>query len=361
MPDENIIDAEFEETTNEYEVNDRQKVLIVGNGYIGSTLGNFLSLDEQNIEVHTISREQVNYLDREELSQFFNSYVEQGVSFDHVVNCVGFAGDKNVDDVADDVELAYILNTVFPVTLASVCQRFNIPSVINIGTGCIYDGYKEDSETGYNETDIPNFGISNNSSTYSKTKHLAEIAITNSFANVYSLRIRMPLSEVPSEKNNRNLYEKLLGYQKLLNTKNSVTYLYDLHNVIYNIIISNEIPFGVYNVVNDGELTGETILEVFRENNDKLVEAGLVEEGYLDTVELLSLDQFTSADLVKEPRSNTTLDNSLIKDILGIDLVTINKEWLSENFVKFIEASKTSSEEDSADGENETTEESSEE
>ena len=47
MPDENIIDAEFEEApTTDYEVNDRQKVLIVGKGYIGTTLGNFLSLDE---------------------------------------------------------------------------------------------------------------------------------------------------------------------------------------------------------------------------------------------------------------------------------------------------------------------------
>lgn len=347
MPDENIIDAEFEEApSTDYEANDRSKVLIVGKGYIGTTLGNFLSLDEQNIEVHTISREQVNYLDREELSTFISNYEQQGVIFDHVVNCVGFTGEKNIDDVKDDEEFAYILNTVFPLTLASVAQRHNIPSVINIGTGCIYDGYKEDSEKGYDETDIPNFGFNNESSTYSKTKHLSEITLTNAFHNIYSLRIRMPISEVPSEKGNRNLYEKLLGYQKLLNTKQSITYLYDLHNAIYNIIISNEIPFGIYNIVNDGEFLPETLLEVFRENKDKLVEAGLVEENYLDTVELVSLEDFKSQNITKEPRSNTILDNSLIKEVLGIEFATINKEWLNENLNKFIEASKSDSEEE---------------
>ena len=149
----------------------------------------------------------------------------------------------------------------------------------------------------------------------------------------------MPISEVPSENGNRNLYEKLLGYQKLLNTKQSITYLYDLHNAIYNIIISNEIPFGIYNVVNDGEFSPETLLEVFRENKDKLVEAGLVEENYLDTVELVSLEDFKSQNITKEPRSNTTLDNSLIKEVLGIEFATIDKEWLNENLNKFYKCS----------------------
>jgi dTDP-4-dehydrorhamnose reductase len=341
MSDENIIDAEFEEAApvSDYQQNDRTKVLIIGKGYVGSTLGNFLSIDEENIEVHTITREQVNYLDRDELATFFANYEEQGVVFDHVVNCVGFTGENNVDDVADDIELAYILNTGFPVTLGSIAQEFKIPSIINIGTGCIYDGYKEDGE-GYKETDIPNFGISDESSLYSKTKHLSEIISTNGFGNVYSLRLRMPLCEIPSENGNRNLFEKLLKYKKLLNTKNSVTYLYDLHNVIYNIIISNEIPYGVYNVVSDGEFSPEVMLEVIKEHKEQLLEAKLVEEDYFDSVELISLEEFNNQKLTKEPRSNTILNNDLVKDVIGIEFVTIDKEWLTDIFGKFIENAK---------------------
>ena len=68
---------------------------------------------------------------------------------------------------------------------------------------------------------------------------------------------------------------------------------------------------------------------------------------------MVSLEDFKSQNITKEPRSNTTLDNSLIKEVLGIEFATIDKEWLNENLNKFIEASKPSSEEE--------TEESSEE
>jgi len=101
-----------------------------------------------------------------------------------------------------------------------------IPSLIHIGSGCIYDG-KSENENGWKEEDIPNFGLNNEeSSWYSKTKHASEMALTSSFKNVYSLRIRMPFSEVPSPKGNRNLFEKLIKYTTILNEENSATYLF---------------------------------------------------------------------------------------------------------------------------------------
>ena len=260
MTDENIIDVtpEIESESVAYEPNDKIKVLVLGKGYIGSTLSNFLSIDAENVEVHNVSRDQLNYLDRNELINFFANYEAEGISFDHVVNCVGYAGESNVDDVLDNQELAYILNVVFPTMLGSVAQEFEIPSVINIGSGCIYTG-KSESEEGFSEMDVPNFGLSNNdSSWYSKTKHAAELSVTSSYNNSYTLRIRMPFSEVPSEGKNRNLFDKLLKYKTILTEDNSVTYLYDLHNVIYNIIISNEIPYGIYNVTSDGIFNAAT-------------------------------------------------------------------------------------------------------
>jgi dTDP-4-dehydrorhamnose reductase len=335
MADENIIDIvpEIEtEYTSGYKPNDKIKVLVIGKGYIGTTLSNFLSIDEDNIEVHNVSREQLNYLDRNELINFFSNYVAENISFDHVVNCVGYAGEYNIDDAIDNQELAYILNVVFPTTLASVAQDFKIPSVINIGSGCIYDG-KSENEAGFSEMDVPNFGLSNNdSSWYSKTKHAAELSITSSFNNSYTLRIRMPFSEVPSEGRNRNLFDKLLKYKTILTEDNSATYLYDLHNVIYNIIISNEIPYGIYNVTSDGTFNAATFVELIREKKEALKEAGIIEnESDLDTIELVNLEDFNQKGLTREKRSNTKLNNSLIKETLGIELSNVSdREFLSK-------------------------------
>ena len=334
MTDENIIDVtpEIESESVAYEPNDKIKVLVLGKGYIGLTLSNFLSIDAENVEVHNVSRDQLNYLDRNELINFFANYEAEGISFDHVVNCVGYAGESNVDDVLDNQELAYILNVVFPTMLGSVAQEFEIPSVINIGSGCIYDG-KSESEDGFSEMDVPNFGLSNNdSSWYSKTKHAAELSVTSSYNNSYTLRIRMPFSEVPSEGKNRNLFDKLLKYKTILTEDNSVTYLYDLHNVIYNIIISNEIPYGIYNVTSDGIFNAATFVELIREKKEALKEAGIIEnESDLDSIELVNLEDFNQKGLTKEKRSNTKLNNSLIKETLGIELSNVSdREFLSK-------------------------------
>ncbi len=358
MSEENIIDADFEETpnekgenesqeqsgpTDEYQKNERLKVLVIGKGYIGETLSNFLAIDEDNVEVHTINREQVNYLERNDLLTFFINYENEGVRFDHVVNCVGYAGEQNIDDAKDNKELSYYLNTIFPITLASVVQEMEIPSLIHIGSGCIYDG-KSENERGWKEEDIPNFGLNQEeSSWYSKTKHAAEMALTSSFKNVYSLRIRMPFSEIPSPKGNRNLFEKLLKYTTILNEKNSATYLFDLHNTIYNIVISNEVPYGIYNVVSEGEFDPSLFIEILREKGEQLKEAGLIDEvSDLDKFDLVDLNQFKEKGLTKENRSVTTVDNSLVKEVINIEYANISdKEFLSGVVDNFIENSKS--------------------
>ena len=344
MTDQNIIDIipEIESKSVAYEPNDKIKVLVIGKGYIGSTLSNFLSIDVDNVEVHNVSRDQLNYLDRNELINFFTNYENEGISFDHVVNCVGYAGESNVDDVLDNQELAYILNVVFPTMLVSVAQEFKIPSVINIGSGCIYTGESE-SEGGFSEMDVPNFGLSNNdSSWYSKTKHAAELSVTSSFNNSYTLRIRMPFSEVPSEGRNRNLFDKLLKYKTILTEDNSVTYLYDLHNVIYNIIISNEIPYGIYNVTSDGIFNAATFVELIREKKEALKEAGIIEnESDLEAIELVNLEDFYKKGLTREKRSNTKLNNSLIKETLGIELSNVSdRKFLSKIIDDYITNNK---------------------
>ena len=162
------------------------KVLIVGKGFIGHHLANFLAGDT-NFEVHAISYEQINYRDNNILTEFIEEYRSTGTEFDALINCAGFTGKKNVDDAEKEKELVWLLNAVLPVTLASVAQACNIPSFINISSGCIFTGYDDDK--GYTEDKIPNFGLfDEDSSFYSKTKHAGELALTSSF-KVFSLNL----------------------------------------------------------------------------------------------------------------------------------------------------------------------------
>ena len=155
------------------------KVLIVGKGFIGHHLANFLAGDP-NFEVHAIANEQINYRDNNVLVDFIEQYRTNNVEFDALINCAGFTGEKNVDDAEKNKELVWLLNAVLPVTLASVAQTCNIPSFINISSGCIFTGYEDDK--GYTEDKIPNFGLfDEDSSFYSKTKHAGELSLTSSY------------------------------------------------------------------------------------------------------------------------------------------------------------------------------------
>ena len=125
------------------------KVLIVGKGFIGSQLSNFLAADE-NFEVHSVSYEQVNYRDYNLLLDFLSNYENDGTSFDAIINCSGYTGEKNVDDAEKEKELVWLLNSVLPITLASAAQANNIPMFVNISSGCIFTGYNDD-KSGYDE------------------------------------------------------------------------------------------------------------------------------------------------------------------------------------------------------------------
>lgn len=309
---------------------DTIKVLVIGKGYVGLNLSSFLSTDNENLEVHNINREQVDYLDRNTLAGFLYQFSEEGIVFDTIVNAVGFTGDKNIDDAEDNKELAFLLNTVFPVTLASVAQEFNVARVINIMSGCIFNGSPElkegEHQRAWLESDIPNFGMfDDDSSYYSKTKHAAELITSTSFSNVMNLRIRMPIGEINHK---RNLISKLLNYNTILSEKNSVTYIYDLFNFVYNMIIADEVYPGTYNVVNPGYLDAKELFEVLQERKTDLVNLGLIEnENHFDNVKFITLDEFNKSNLTKVGRSNVIMSGEFAAHTMGMEFTPINKEF----------------------------------
>lgn len=214
------------------------KVLILGNGYIGNYIHNHLKKEGFNSRL--IGSKDVNYHNRKELWQ----YLCFGFCPNIVINCSGFTGTPNIDEAEIKKEECWNLNVVSPLQVSELCNRLGIKN-IQISSGCIYDGY----EKVFNEDDEPNFGLfSEESSFYSKSKHAFEIHTRH--LPVKILRIRMPISSVNDE---RSYLRKIKNYDNLIDFHNSKTYIPDLCLFVESMISDSHLYWDkqdIYNVIN---------------------------------------------------------------------------------------------------------------
>jgi len=234
------------------------KIIVLGNGYIGKKAYKYFFETLENI--YDVTRlYNYPYTAPEKLKEtLFNNLISEfrGHQIKWIINCVGFTGKPNVDACEENKQICWDLNVTFPTILAQFCEQHNI-KIINVTSGCIYDG---PGDVHYTEEDEPNFGLLNpDSSWYSKTKHAAELCLKN-FSNVYILRIRMPIcNDFNSQK---NYLSKILKYNNILDEVNSKTVIEDLLLVIKKIINIEDLPVGVYNCVNPKPLSTAQICEI---------------------------------------------------------------------------------------------------
>lgn len=222
------------------------KVLILGNGFIGSKLNQ--TLCAKNLSCQLITQSGLDYKNSRVLSNFIKEN-----SFTHAVNCSGFTGRPNVDACETNKQACWVYNVEVAHTIDTVCNNYNI-KCIHVSSGCIYTGY----EKNFTEEDEPNFGIySGVSSFYSKSKHAFETILNKEKSAL--LRIRMPYTNLREEKN--YLY-KILKYDNLINFKNSVTSVTDLCNFIFHFIHIHT-P-GIYNVINPQPISAQEVVEIFK-------------------------------------------------------------------------------------------------
>lgn len=254
------------------------KILILGNGYIGNILSNYLGgLGE------LLGSKDFNYHDTKLLFRYcLNKEVKC------IINCSGFTGKPNVDEAEDKKELCWRLNVESPLNINRLCDYYGI-RYIHISSGCIYNGYEKD----YSETDVPNFGMFDHSSFYSKTKHEFE-RLASIYANTI-LRIRMPICDDLT--NPRNYLHKILKYPKLIDKRNSKTYIPDLCKFIGELLYADRgiKTDGIYNVVNDNPLTTKRVIQIINSFNKIQWHPEWVNEEDLN---------------LKAPRSNCVLDNT---------------------------------------------------
>ncbi len=188
---------------------------------------------------------------------------------DVLINCIGKTGSPNIDWCEANKPITALTNTAIPILLAEACAKKSI-HLIQIGSGCIYFGqspnisvatnYGRDYviDNGWKETDF-----ANPKSFYSKTKYACDLAI-GEMPNVTTLRIRMPIS---SKNSPRNLINKLLKYDQVIDIPNSITMMNDLVKCIEWVIKGSHT--GIYHVTNPEPLTAaEVMTEYARHDGD---------------------------------------------------------------------------------------------
>lgn len=210
----------------------------------------------------------------------------------YLINAAGFSGKPNVDGCEDYKRECLESNVILPSLLSEVCQELNI-ILVHISSGCVYNGY----EKIWTEDDPSNFNFrANNCSWYSGTKALAEELLENNKKS-YILRLRFPFdSDLDSP---RNYLRKLIGYPKIVNSLNSITNIQDFTNITFD-IINKKLPFGKYNIFNEGPVYTKEVITILNKHFD------LEKKEWFDSIE-----EFQKT--VKAKRTNCVLSTEKLK------------------------------------------------
>ncbi|KAE9553342.1 hypothetical protein FO519_003455 [Halicephalobus sp. NKZ332] len=228
------------------------------------------------------------------------------VSPSHVVSMVGRTqgpGCGNIDYLEGGPEKLKenVGDNLFaPWILAKFCDEFGLHFTY-LGTGCLYQ-YNEEHQRngkGYTESETPNF----TGNKYSVVKGFTDQSL-GFFKNTLNARIRLPINDDDSP---RNLLRKLIGFKKVIDIPNSITYLPDCLPILLELILKQEI--GTLNLVNPGSISFPRILGIYEEETGKKLE-----------FEVVQVDESSPA---VQTRAHCTLDTTrletLFSEVLSIE------------------------------------------
>lgn len=212
-------------------------ILILGHGYVGTEITSYFQTEKTSgskifNQIFNCSKFWLNYHDSNTLAKFM---LNNAISY--VVNCSGFTGKPNVDEAELRKEDCWHLNVKVPLMISDLCKKLDV-QYIHISSGCIYSGYDKH----FTEEDVPNFGLYDASSFYSKSKHAFETLCDYGAI----IRIRMPISDTFSD---RNYLTKIVKYDNLVNYLNSKTYVPDIARLI-EYLIKKQVKISTINKLN---------------------------------------------------------------------------------------------------------------
>ena len=225
---------------------------------------------------------------------------------DVVINAAGYTGKPNVDACELAKEDTIQGNIIWPQILTDWCMLNDI-TLGHVSSGCIYTGRRVDGEP-FTEEDEPNFSFEhNNCSFYSGTKAIAE-KIVSKWNKNYIWRLRIPFEE---NNNSRNYISKMLKYDKLLQSENSISNKQEFVTACIQ-TFTNKVSFGIYNVTNTGYITTDILIEKLKMTIAKDKNFTLIDEEQL------------YKNYAKTPRSNCVMSNSKLLET-GIKMKTVEE------------------------------------
>lgn len=240
----------------------KRRVMIIGQGYLGSKLFNFLKKCPY-IEVSSWSA-RIFFQSSEKTQEMLLDQVQPEI----IINCSGFTGKPNVEQCEKFQIQCLHANVIEPLILLDWCAKRSL-IYGHVSSGCIYQNNRRPFSIfpfqGYTEKDPPNFTFEHAPvSFYSGTKALAEtLLLRKSYPRIWIWRIRMPFDEHIFEP--QNLFYKLLNYKKLIpkTTRNSITCIPDFVEAIETFCLDN-LPYGIWNMTNLGSVTTEQLVELIQ-------------------------------------------------------------------------------------------------
>jgi dTDP-4-dehydrorhamnose reductase len=245
------------------------KILVFGNGWIGRRIA-------EEFRAQTVRSD---ITDRSAIRTVLDA-----LSPTVVVNAAGKTGRPNIDGCEDEPAQTLSVNTAGPILLAEECLARDI-FMVHLGSGCVYDA----SRSGYTEEDSPNFS----GSIYSRSKALSEAALKN--LPVLQLRIRMPFDGMPHP---RNFITKLVGYPRVIDVPNSLTYIDDF--IVATECLIADRKTGVWNIVNPGAVSHSEVLGLYQ----KIVDPN-------HTFEVMPVEELSK--ITRAGRSNCLLDTGKLE------------------------------------------------
>lgn len=249
------------------------KIIVLGQGYLGKKIGAYFNC---KVFANRIT------------SQLCVDDIINDERPDFVINCIGKTGRPNIDWCEDNKEQTFFSNVIVPAFIYEACVKYNA-KMVHIGSGCTYQGDK--GGEGYSELDIPNW----DGNYYAWSKIISERYLYS--FNVLQLRIRMPFFY---DRDSRNLLTKILKYNKIVESDNSITYIPDMLEALKALLEKNAV--GIYNVVNRDGITHGRILHHYQKISGKNLDYELVDISTLDK-------------LTKVRRSNCVLSVKKLDDI----------------------------------------------
>lgn len=201
-------------------------VLVVGRGQIGTALTENLRLSHS-----------VVWWDKD--LQHINDAILGEYSVDAVVNT---AGKTDLTWCEDNAREAFRCNVEGPASLLRVCQQAKVP-LIHFSSGCIWDGpYNDGREFVPSDPPSP-------ASYYAWTKAACDAFLLQH--GRVGLNILRPRQVFSAQNSPRNTLVKLLRYDRLINTPNSMTSMETILKTT-RFLLDNPVWSGVWNVYDKG-------------------------------------------------------------------------------------------------------------